>query len=541
MKKNSTIRSLERKAHDGSVKSAFQLYEYYSIGKFVDKDLIVVKKYYDSVCGAIKGASLKVSSIVLKNFRGFVDLRVDFSSDIENRNVIVFSGPNGVGKTTILGAVSKSLSWISYRIGSPKSTGEYIDFHDIYHSSSHATIIANVILGREHFQIDLSKSSLDSSVQKTGVLTEFSLLSDIYRHLNSDDVQFNLPLIAFYGVERAVEVSSKDEKIEDVFGDGGQEKFDGYKKSLTGHADFKLFFKWFKYHQDIINADKKISFEEINSISNEVQQLILMIEKNDEKTSSVSFLQKILSDKRQRLDWLNSKVESTNNDLSERLVKVVTNAITEFLPGFTNFRIQYKPVMGMTVEKNGVALSVLQLSQGEKSLLALVADIARRLVLLNPSLADPCQGVGIVMIDEIDLHLHPIWQQNIISKLSSVFPNVQFLITTHSPQVLSTVSRDCIRILEVNEVGVGVANIPNAYTYGEPSNNVMQSVMGVDPQPPVPEKLLLDELTLLVDQGEFDSDRARMLFAELKQRLSNKHPQLQRIDRSIRRQKALSQ
>lgn len=540
MKKNSTIRSLEQKASAGNVKSAFQLYEYYMVGKYVDEDHALAKKYSDIVYEAVKCSALKISSITLKSFKGFSDLHIDFSSGTDTPNVIAFSGPNGVGKTTILNAISKSLSWISYRLASPKNTGEYIDFPDIYHSSSHATIIANVVLGDEIFQIDLSKSSVDSPAQKTGVLTEFSRLSDIYRHLNSIDEGFNLPLIAFYGVERAVEVSSRDERIDEIAGDSGQEKFDGYKKSLTGHADFKLFFKWFKYHQDAINADKSRIFEEINTISNEIQELISVVDKNEsESPTAFSFLQRILSDKRQRLDWLNSRVEATKNDLSERLVHVVTNAISAFLPGFTNFRIQYKPVAGMIVDKNGVTLSVLQLSQGEKSLLALVGDIARRLVLLNPSLDDPRQGMGIVMIDEIDLHLHPAWQQNIIPKLSVVFPNLQFLITTHSPQVLSTIPRSCIRVLDVNDLGVGVAHIPNAFTYGEPSNDVMQSVMGVDPQPPVPEKVLLDELTSLVDQGKYESDSAKELLAELRLRLNDEHPQLQKIYRSIRRQEAL--
>lgn len=86
----------------------------------------------------------------------------------------------------------------------------------------------------------------------------------------------------------------------------------------------------------------------------------------------------------------------------------------------------------MTVIKNGSEISIFNLSQGEKTLIALVSDIARRLVILNPSLENPLNGYGIVLIDEIDLHLHPKWQQTIVQKLENTFPNIQFILSTHS-------------------------------------------------------------------------------------------------------------
>ena len=86
----------------------------------------------------------------------------------------------------------------------------------------------------------------------------------------------------------------------------------------------------------------------------------------------------------------------------------------------------------------------------KKSLLALVGDIARRLILANPSLENPLYGEGIVLIDEIELHLHPKWQREVINKLREVFPNIQFILTTHSPQVISEISRECLHILSWN-------------------------------------------------------------------------------------------
>nr|WP_324259514.1 retron Ec78 anti-phage system effector ATPase PtuA [Cellvibrio fontiphilus] len=541
--KSSGIRALERNANEGSIKSAFQLFEYYTIGKFVDKNPDLAKKYSDIVFHAVKNSAFKVSSLTLKNFKSFSDLQISICDGGMSDQLTVFSGLNGAGKSTVLDAISKSLSWISYRLVAPKSTGESIDFFEIHSFSDYATIIANIDLGGEKFQIDLSKSSAENPVQKSSVLAEFSLVSDIYRHLISIDRSLNLPIIAFYGVERAVDVSNRDERVDDALSGGRQERFDGYKKALTGSADFKLFFKWFKYHQDVANSSGANSLKKIRAVEAKAKKLTETIEKLERSDtpngSLLLLLNKVLDSHRKEIDSINSGVSSNNSDFSARVLRVVTDAISVFLPDFSNFRIQYEPFVGMIVDKNGVSLSVQQLSQGEKSLLALIADIARRLVLLNPSLDNPLMGNGIVMIDEVDLHLHPAWQQRIIIDLRRTFPNIQFIISTHSPQVLSTVPKECIRTLGKGIDGKDVAATPKSFSYGMPSNDVMEAIMHVNPQPPVPEEIQLKELTNLVDQGLYGSDRALALLGALKSVLTEKHPQLEKIERSIRRQEAL--
>ena len=92
-------------------------------------------------------------------------------------------------------------------------------------------------------------------------------------------------------------------------------------------------------------------------------------------------------------------------------------------------------------------LDVLQLSDGEKCTLALFGDIARRLAIANPSLDDPLQGDGVVLIDELELHMHTSWQRKVISMLKKTFPNIQFIITTHSPQILGEVDHDLMFML----------------------------------------------------------------------------------------------
>jgi len=79
------------------------------------------------------------------------------------------------------------------------------------------------------------------------------------------------------------------------------------------------------------------------------------------------------------------------------------------------------------------------MSDGERSLLAMMVDLCRRLVLANPELDDPLQGAGVVLIDEIELHLHPQWQREVVEKLRRSFPRIQFVLTTHSPFVIQSV------------------------------------------------------------------------------------------------------
>lgn len=186
-------------------------------------------------------------------------------------------------------------------------------------------------------------------------------------------------------------------------------------------------------------------------------------------------------------------------------------------------------------------LPVSLLSDGVRAMVSLVADMAWRCAKLNPQmgLAAQQQTEGVVFIDEVDMHLHPEWQQTVIQSLRRAFPRIQFIATTHSPQVLSTLRRENIRVIQTQPDGFATAEPPVARTYGEPSGDVLHSVMAVDPQPPIAEKQGLQRLTELVDQQLYDQPEAIELTEKLTAALGEQHPQLQRLQRSIQRQKAL--
>ena len=99
--------------------------------------------------------------------------------------------------------------------------------------------------------------------------------------------------------------------------------------------------------------------------------------------------------------------------------------------------------------ENGHAAPWSELSDGYHVFIALVADIARRAVMLNEiDGADaPARVEGVVLIDELDLHLHPRWQRVALPALRSAFPRLQLIVTTHSPQVLSSAENRQVRRL----------------------------------------------------------------------------------------------
>lgn len=105
------------------------------------------------------------------------------------------------------------------------------------------------------------------------------------------------------------------------------------------------------------------------------------------------------------------------------------------LDGFDDIHIDRSP-LAMKVKKDGQYLKINQLSDGEKCTIALFGDLARRMTLANPQLPNPLEGQGVVLIDELELHMHTSWQRKVMPVLKETFPNIQFIITTHSPQIL---------------------------------------------------------------------------------------------------------
>ena len=150
------------------------------------------------------------------------------------------------------------------------------------------------------------------------------------------------------------------------------------------------------------------------------------------------------------------------------------------ITGYSDVKIQYSmatkelEIAYIDENNNAMRMPINKLSDGYKSMISLVADIAYRMAVLNPQfLGDVCKNTdGVVLIDEIDLHLHPAWQQRVLEDLRAIFPKVQFIVSAHAPAVINTVERESIRILKNRNV-----IIPQIETYGKDTNSVLKAIM----------------------------------------------------------------
>lgn len=228
-------------------------------------------------------------------------------------------------------------------------------------------------------------------------------------------------------------------------------------------------------------------------------------------------------------NWYRMLGEGNQTKRTARMYQQLEAAITAFLPDVSGLSLHSERPSRFSVNKNGSTFFLEQLSDGERGLLALVFDLTRRLAIANPESDDPiAEGVALVMIDEIELHLHPKWQRDVLGRLRKVFQNCQFIVTTHSPLVLGEVEARCVRFLEFQD-GKVVITIP-AEAYGMDANRILQELMSA----PVRNKSIEAELRSLfelIDQENFGEARAKI--TALEKQLGESEPELTRASSLI--------
>ena len=153
------------------------------------------------------------------------------------------------------------------------------------------------------------------------------------------------------------------------------------------------------------------------------------------------------------------------------------------------------------LEKNGSDIPFDSLSGGEQAFFLLAADLARRLMLESPNTL-VAEAPGVVCIDEIELHLHPAWQRRILKTLMKTFPACQFVVSTHSPQVIAGVEARHVRLLTPGEKGVRKVSQPIA-SKGHDSNYVLKGILDT-PERDDEVSQLFGEFDRLADAGEFE-------------------------------------
>ena len=254
------------------------------------------------------------------------------------------------------------------------------------------------------------------------------------------------------------------------------------------------------------------------------------------------------ADYRRLLEWFQSREyqefteqrERRDHDFRLRDLSAVRDAICSMLDGVSNPRFRFDPwrfVVDEVAATDGKQeISLDQLSGGYRMVLGLAGDLAWRLAQAYPEQSAPLESPMVALIDEIELHLHPAWQQRILGDLRRTFANTQFVVSTHSPQVLSTVKPEQIVALEPDGDRI-VPGSPSGPTYGAASGDVLSRVMGVDQRPENEFRKTLEAYWRLIDDGHGESRKARRLRERL-DALSPEDRGLRRADIELRRQRA---
>jgi predicted ATP-binding protein involved in virulence len=433
-----------------------------------------------------------VKQLKLTNFRRFGELIIPFNDegvDTSQHKTIVFIGNNGAGKTAILDALALSLSWLVARIHREKGSGGSLADSDILNGKNSSTIDLQIDYDQSTYHWVLSKTLKGRIKTSDSQLSDVTKLAGCFREQLTNDRQTSLPLIANYPIERVVLDIPLKIRTRHSF-----DQLDGYDNSLQQGVDFRRFFEWFRDRED---AENEIRSSQWNKQFNEIVDLYR------NKTENITDLFKAID-----------RIQATARDRQLTAIRV---AIKSFMPDFDNLRVQRKPRLQMLIDKNSKTLDVGQLSQGEKSLMALVGDIARRLAMMNPALENPLEGSGIVLIDEVDMHLHPNWQRAIIGNLNRTFPNCQFILTTHSPIVISESPNLLCYALNNGEL----EKLPSLY--GMDVNQVLLQDMDADIRNADIQNAL-DQLRDNLQDGKLDA--AKQLLAELENKIAIDHLEL---------------
>lgn len=222
---------------------------------------------------------------------------------------------------------------------------------------------------------------------------------------------------------------------------------------------------------------------------------------------------------REFMHWfrVQEKLGAASEPRRLKVLDALRGVVNRLVPEFDNLRIQEQPRLGFVVDKHGQPFYLHQLSDGERGLLALVFDLTRRLAIANPDSNNPiAEGVALVLIDEIELHLHPKWQRDVIKQLPNMFRSCQFVITTHSPQVIGETEARCVRLLSWRS-GKVVVDTP-AMAYGTDSNWILSVLMGADEMNEDVESKLKNASHLI---SERRLDAAKQLIHELRNGVGN--------------------
>ena len=519
------IRSQIENAKKGVILSQFQLYENYQKGKHVEQDKELEKKYFSLLESSLVDKKLRLSSLSFFNFRRFTDLKIDFD---ENLTVII--GDNGAGKTSFADAMANVFSWFNNNLEKESVNGSFIKSSDInVKATDYAEITCNFQLDDVNsFDATLGLAVPGYSGSKSNDVNIIKQFGAIYRKTATNEA-ITLPLLAYYSVERS-DFKLDTSVAESASSDEGMNRFSALKGILKGSGKLDDFTK---LYIELVNLAEGEDSREIKALKEQIdslQKTIDAVYQGGQPQENDPFTTKLCSLKEQLATLIEFKVPVKYQSHLE----IVNQAIEAIVPDVRNLEVDRSSGKSrILVENFGNKVNIAQLSQGQKMLVALTGDLARRLVTLNPDSKNPLKGHGIVIIDEIELHLHPRWQQEIVINLQTTFPNIQFIITTHSPQVLSTVDYKCIRCIYFDDDSTPIVETPTFQTKAVESASILTNIMATNP---MPEKL--EEAAWRTDFSRYlnenNEEQRELTFTKIKNHFGENHPVVAECESLIR-------
>lgn len=328
--------------------------------------------------------------------------------------VNVFIGDNGAGKTTVLEAIFVLCSWLNAKLSLPKGRGRSIRKEDIRIGAEYCFLSITVEYKGKPVQWSLMRGiSSDNLPEKQTDLRELETLVRYIREFNDDGQS----LLSIYGVNRNLSSISIDKRVY-----GKKEVTRDVIGNSIARTNWKQFFNWY-YERENEENRMKARFS---------------IQYHDESLDAIR------------------------------------ECLNEVFPDYHNLRVEDRPTR-FVIDKDGNEINFDRLSDGEKCYITLVLDIARRLSMQSDGQGPILNGELIILIDELDLHLHPSWQLQMVRNLERKFPNCQFFVSSHSPLVLSSLCDEDKLVVLRNGEQVEFSAIP----YGDNGDYILKRFFGL--------------------------------------------------------------
>lgn len=362
---------------------------------------------------------MRLNKVSIENFKCFQEAELD----LNGQSTVLF-GINGTGKSTVLSAINYCCwPWINRLNASQGIAYRSLDSKLVRYGASQLQIQCVIEMGdKSHALVRAySKARIGARANSFYNKKQYDAFIESFGELYLDQNE-NMPVFVNYGTNRAVLDIPLRIRQKHQFS-----KLTALERAIENDLDFRTFFEWYRNQEDIENEYIR---------------------------------------------------ETGNRDYQDKYLACVRKAIETMLDNVSDLRVKRSPLR-MTVKKGPIEIVVDQLSDGEKCTLALFGDLARRVAMANPNRNNPLEGSGIVLIDEIELHMHPSWQRRVLKVLREVFPHIQFIVTTHSPLVLGEVFEDC-KVFKLSRSSEGKEYFEEVSTYGKDVNWILKYDMGTD-------------------------------------------------------------